>query len=51
MVFMSCVMIIDGFHCGPHFWGFHECCDDCYDWIDIQSEPLKQYFLANAPKC
>ena len=39
LVCMSCIMIIDGFHCGPHFWGFHECCDDCADWQTVATVP------------
>ena len=39
LIAMSCLMVIDGFHCGPHFWGFPDCCNDCTDWTDKQTEP------------
>jgi hypothetical protein len=35
LIAMSTKMIIDGFHCGPHFWGFHSCCSECDDWGEI----------------
>jgi hypothetical protein len=42
LVAMGTIMTADVFHCGPHLWGFPECCDTCLDWSDISdTEPQK----------
>lgn len=41
LVMMGIIMVADVFHCGPHFWGFPDCCDTCLDWTE-SSEGAQQ---------
>lgn len=36
LTYNGLLQVIDAFHCGPYFWGYPSCCQECYDFIEVK---------------